>query len=306
MGRGICNAAADALRRSQRPALLWKQKGPLLQWPLRGLVKDKAVDTDASSSEPRSSSPGKPRICVGIGGWTFEPWRNNFYPAGLAHSNELHYASGQLTAIEVNGTYYSTFKPPTFAKWYGETPDGFMFSLKASRFATNRRVLAEAGDSIARFVESGIAELKDKLGPIVWQFMPTKVFEPGDFEAFLALLPREVDGRRLRHALDVRHPSFATPEFVALARRYGCVPVCTDSDKFPAIADAEADFAYLRLMRSEADVPTGYTPEAIAQWAQGVRAWTSGERPRDVFVYFINGAKERAPAGAMELMEQLG
>lgn len=261
------------------------------------------METTASSSSNSSSSQ---HIRIGIGGWTFEPWRGNFYPAGLAHSKELQYASRQLSAIEVNGTYYSTFKPQTFAKWHGETPEGFMFSLKANRFATNRRVLAQAGDSITRFVESGISELKDKLGPIVWQFMPTKPFEPEDFEAFLALLPKAVDGRSLRHVLDVRHESFATPAFVALTRQYGCVPVHTDSEKFPAIADAEADFAYLRLMRSQADVPTGYTPEAIAQWAHGVRTWTSGERPRDVFVYFINGAKERAPAGAMALMAQLG
>lgn len=252
-----------------------------------------------------TTASSNPHVHIGIGGWTFEPWRDNFYPKGLAHSKELQYASRQLRAIEVNGTYYSTFKPPTFAKWRSETPDGFMFSLKANRFATNRRVLAEAGDSIARFVESGISELQDKLGPIVWQFMPTKPFEPDDFEGFLALLPQAVDGRSLRHVLDVRHPSFDTPAFLTLARRYGCVPVYTDSDKFPAIADVQADFAYLRLMRSQADVPTGYTPEAIAQWAQGVRIWTSGERPRDVFVYFINGAKERAPAGAMALMAQL-
>lgn len=253
-----------------------------------------------------ASHTAHPHIRIGIGGWTFELWRDNFYPAGLPHSKELHYASRQLSAMEVNGTYYSTFKPPTFAKWYSETPDGFMFSLKANRFATNRRVLADAGDSIQRFVDSGIAELKDKLGPIVWQFMPTKQFDPADFEAFLALLPKAVNGLHLRHVLDVRHESFATPAFLALARQYGCVPVCTDSEKFPAIADAEADFAYLRLMRSQAEVPTGYTPEAIAQWAQGVRTWTSGARPRDVFVYFINGAKERAPAGAMALMAQLG
>ena len=244
-------------------------------------------------------------VRVGIGGWTFAPWRGSFYPEGLAHSQELHYASRQLTSIEVNGTFYSTFRPATFAKWHGETPDGFLFSLKAHRLATHRRVLAEAGDAVTRFVESGIAELKDKLGPIVWQFMPAKAFEPEDFEAFLALLPRAVDGCRLRHALDVRHASFATPAFLALARRYGCVPVCTDSEKFPAIADAEAGFAYLRLMRGQADVPTGYPPEAIARWAEGVRAWTGGARPRDVFVYFINGAKERAPAGAMELLRQL-
>ena len=265
-----------------------------------------AGNSSSNSNSSSAASSSHQHIRIGIGGWTFEPWRDNFYPEGLAHSKELHHASRQLSAIEVNGTYYSTFKPPTFAKWYAETPDGFMFSLKANRFATNRRVLAEAGDSIARFVGSGIAELKDKLGPIVWQFMPTKQFDPGDFEAFLALLPAQVDGLRLRHVLDVRHESFATPDFLALARQYGCVPVCTDSDKFPAIADAEADFAYLRLMRSQADVPTGYPPEAMAQWAEGVRTWTSGERPRDVFVYFINGAKERAPAGAMALMAQLG
>lgn len=261
-------------------------------------LKGGPVDTTATNNSKRTR--------IGIGGWTFEPWRNCFYPAGLAHSKELHYASRQLSAIEVNGTYYSTFKPPTFAKWHDETPEDFMFSLKANRFATNRRVLADAGDSINRFVEGGISELKDKLGPIVWQFMPTKQFDPEDFEAFLDLLPMAVDGLPLRHALDVRHESFATPAFLALARQYGCVPVHTDSPKFPAIADAEADFAYLRLMRSQADVPTGYTPEALAQWAQGVRAWTNGERPRDVFVYFINGAKERAPAGAMALIAQLG
>ncbi|RYF40722.1 MAG: DUF72 domain-containing protein [Comamonadaceae bacterium] len=245
------------------------------------------------------------RARIGIGGWTFEPWRSNFYPAGLAHSKELHYASRQLSAIEVNGTYYSTFKPPTFAKWRDETPDGFMFSLKANRFATNRRVLAEAGDSINRFVDSGISQLGDKLGPIVWQFMPTKQFDPPDFEAFLALLPKAVDSRPLRHVLDVRHESFATPAFLALAQKYSCVPVHTDSEKFPAITAADADFAYLRLMRSQAGIPTGYPPEVIAQWAQGVRSWTGGARARDVFVYFINGAKERAPHGAMALLAEL-
>lgn len=244
-------------------------------------------------------------VRVGIGGWTFPPWRGTFYPVGLPQSKELHYTSHRLTAIEVNGTFYSLFKPPTFAKWRDETPEGFVFSLKAHQLTTHRRVLAGAGDAIARFVDSGITELQDKLGPIVWQFLPGKAFEPADFEAFLALLPASIDGRHLRHALDVRHASFATPEFLALAHRYHCVPVYTDSEKHPAIADPEADFAYLRLMRSHADIPTGYAPEALAQWAQGVRTWTSGTRPRDVYVFFINGAKERAPAAAMALLEQL-
>ncbi|MDB5944610.1 MAG: hypothetical protein JWQ13_4176 [Ramlibacter sp.] len=245
------------------------------------------------------------KIRVGVGGWTYEPWRDNFYPKGLPHAKELDYASRKLTAIEVNGTYYSTFKPPTFARWRDETPDDFVFSLKANRFATNRKQLATAGESIERFVGSGIVELGAKLGPIVWQFMPTKVFDAGDFEGFLSLLPKAVDGHPLRHVLDVRHESFDTPEYLALARKYGCVTVHTDSEKFPAIADAKAPFAYLRLMRSESAQPTGYPPAQLDQWAQGARAWAGGESGREVFVYFINGAKERAPAAAMALLERL-
>ena len=249
---------------------------------------------------------GQPRIRVGVGGWTYEPWRDNFFPKGLPHSQELAYASRRLSAIEVNGTYYSTFKPATFAKWRGETPEGFVFSLKANRFATNRKLLATAGESIARFVGSGIAELGDKLGPIVWQFAPTKRFDPADFEAFLALLPASVDGLRLRHVLDVRHESFLAPDYLPLARRYGCTTVHTDSDKFPAIADAQTDLAYIRLMRSEAQRPTGYPPETLDQWAQGARAWTGKGEAREVFIYLINGAKERAPGAAVELIRCLG
>ena len=245
------------------------------------------------------------RVFVGVGGWTYEPWRNDFYPQGLPHSRELGYASRKLTAIEVNGTYYSTFKPPTFARWRDETPAGFMFSLKANRFATNRRLLATAGESIERFVGSGISELGDKLGPVVWQFMPTKVFDAADFEPFLALLPRAVDGLPLRHVLDVRHESFNTPEYLALARRYGCVTVHTDSEKFPSIVDAQTPFAYVRLMRSEASNPTGYPIRVLDQWAQGAQAWANGPAPRDVFIYFINGAKERAPGAAMALLKRL-
>lgn len=245
------------------------------------------------------------RIRVGVGGWTYEPWRDNFYPAGLAHSKELQYASSKLTAIEVNGTYYSTFKPPTFAKWRDETPDGFRFSLKASRFATNRKPLATAGESIERFLASGIGELGEKLGPIVWQFMPTKQFDPEDFEAFLALLPDSVDGLALRHVLDVRHDSFDSLAFLGLARKYGCVPVHTDSEKFPAIADAQAPFAYIRLMRCAAAIPTGYPGKALDRWAAGARAWAGGASPREAFIFFINGAKERAPAAAMALIARL-
>jgi len=177
--------------------------------------------------------------------------------------------------------------------------------LDLRALATNRKLLSTAGESIERFVGSGIEALGDKLGPIVWQFMPTKQFDPEDFEAFLALLPRAAGGRALRHALDVRHESFHTPEFLALANKYGCVAVHTDSEKFPAIVDAQVPFAYIRLMRSEAAIPTGYPPNLLDQWAQGARAWAGGSSPREVFIYFISGAKQRAPAAAMALLERL-
>ena len=255
-------------------------------------------------SPAQSGAPS--RIRVGIGGWTFEPWRDNFYPKGLAHAKELNYASRQLTAIEVNGTYYSTFKPPTFAKWRDETPEGFMFSLKANRFATTRKLLATAGESVERFVNSGIAELGPKLGPVVWQFMPTKRFEADDFEAFLKLLPASVGGVKLRHVLDVRHESFLDPAYLPLARRYGCATVHSDSDKYPFIADGESRLAYLRLMRTTPECETGYPPAEIGKWAQGAKAWTAKGPEREVFAFFISGAKERAPAAAMELIRQLG
>ncbi len=269
----------------------------------------------------KTSTPSSLGIRAGIGGWTYEPWRKNFYPAGLPHSQELGYASRQPNAIEVNGTYYSTFRPETFAKWRDETPDGFVFSLKASRFTTNRRVLAEAGGSMERFVGSGISELGDKLGPIVWQFMPTKVFDAEDFEAFLALLPRQVDGLALRHVLDVRHASFMSADYLKLARKYRCATVFCDSDDYPSFADLTADFVYARLMRSQARLVSGYAPKALDSWAQAARTWADGGEPadlprvetkaktsppRDVFMFFINGAKERAPAAAMGLLQRLG
>lgn len=249
--------------------------------------------------------PVNERVRVGIGGWTFEPWRNNFYPPGLPHSKELHYASRQFSAIEVNGTFYSTFQPKTFAKWHDETPEDFVFSLKAHRVTTHRRDLSTAGESIARFVGSGIAALGDKLGPLLWQFMPSKVFAAADVEAFLRLLPREVQGRPLRHVLDVRHPSFACEEYLELLTRHGCTTVYTDSEKFPSIPHARNGLAYLRLMRSEADCATGYEPQKLAAWVKGARDWIAMGPDREALVFFINGAKERAPAAAQEFLKQL-
>src|SRR5438067_8143609 len=185
-------------------------------------------------------------IKVGIGGWTFEPWRGVFYPKGLPQARELDFASRQVTAIEVNGTFYRTQKPEDFRRWAAETPDDFVFSLKAPRYAVNRRVLAEAEPSIARFIESGIVELKDKLGPILWQFAPTKAFDEKDFSAFLALLPRQFDGRQLRHVVEVRHKSFLVPEFVALARKAAVAIVLADHDTYPLLPDITGDFVYGR------------------------------------------------------------
>jgi uncharacterized protein YecE (DUF72 family) len=246
-----------------------------------------------------------PRIHVGVGGWTFEPWRDNFYPAGLPHSKELEYASRQLTAIEVNGTFYSTFQAATFAKWRDATPEGFVFSLKAHRFTTHRRDLGTAGEGIARFVGSGIAELGDKLGPLLWQFMPTMQFDAANVENFLRLLPREAGGRPLRHVLDVRHPSFACEQYLELLARHDATTVYWDADEFPAIPHARSTLAYLRLRRTASDVPTGYAPAAITPWVRGAQKWVKMGEANEVFVFFINGAKERAPAAAMEFLAQL-
>jgi uncharacterized protein YecE (DUF72 family) len=261
-------------------------------------------------------------IRVGVGGWTFEPWRGPFYPAGLPHKRELEYASRQLTSIEINGTYYGSQKPESFARWHEETPDGFVFSLKGPRFTTNRRTLAEAGPSVERFLSSGVLRLKEKLGPINWQFLPTKKFDPDDFEAFLKLLPGTADGRALRHVVEVRHPSFAQADFIALLRAYGVAAVVADNDAYVRLNDPTAPFVYARLQCALEQEETGYSAERLAAWAERARTWSVGKLPasleriapeerkppraRDVFIYFINGFKPKAPAAAMALIGRLG
>ena len=244
-----------------------------------------------------------PAIRIGIGGWTFEPWRGVFYPDGLAQKRELEYASRKLTSIEVNGTYYSSMKPDSFKKWHDETPDDFVFSLKASRFCTNRRVLADAGESIEKFVMSGLTELKDKLGPINWQFMGTKKFDPEDFGAFLALLPKSVEGRTLRHAVEVRHESFRDPVFYDLARQHGVAIIMGADSDYPCIEESTASFTYARIMGTQEEEALGYSPADLDKWAGKAKGWAADGR--DVFLYVISGAKQHNPAAAMALIARI-
>jgi len=258
-------------------------------------------------------------IYIGVGGWVFDEWRGDFYPKGLSQKRELEYASRHLTAIEVNGTYYGSQKPESFARWHDETPDGFTFTLKGPRFATNRRVLAEAGPSIEKFLTSGITRLKGKLGPINWQFMATKKFDAKDFAAFLALLPKKQDGLVLRHAVEVRHESFACAEFVALCRQHGVAAINACDSEFPCILDVTADFVYVRLMGTTEKEKLGYAKPMLAEWAKRVRKWEAGEsagadkllakaapkRKRDVFVFVIGGAKKKNPSAAQALIGAL-
>ena len=243
-------------------------------------------------------------IRVGVGGWTFEPWRGVFYPEGLPHKRELECAAQHLTAIEINATFYGRQKPTSYANWAKAVPDGFKFSLKASRYATARKLLAEGGDSVKTFLEQGFTELGDRLGPILWQFAATKRFDRDDFARFLDLIPDTQDGTPLRHALEPRHESFRDPAFYELARARNMAIVFADDDELPCFEEATADFAYARLQRSLEDLETGYDDEALDRWATQARGWTKGGR--DVFVFFISGAKVRNPAAAQALIERLG
>lgn len=244
------------------------------------------------------------QIRVGVGGWTYEPWRGTFYPDKWPQAKELDHAGRHLTAIEINGTFYGRQKPASFIKWRDSVPPGFVFTAKASRYAVGRKVLAEAGEAIANFVGQGITELGDKLGPILWQFAGTKRFDAQDIAAFLALLPAEHDGVRLRHAIEPRHESFADPAFFALCRDAGVAVVYAEAEAYPKFEEQTAGFAYARIQTAREDVAEGYTPEELDRLADQARAWAEGGR--DVFLFFIAGAKIRNPAAAQALIARLG
>jgi uncharacterized protein YecE (DUF72 family) len=275
----------------------------------------------ATTSPTRNTEP---RIRVGIGGWTYEPWRTTFYPPGTVQTRELDYASRHVTSIEINGTFYRLQKPTVFAKWHDATPEDFMFSVKAPRFVVQRKDLASAGTAIERFLASGITELKAKLGPILWQLAPTKQFDADEIDAFLSLLPATVEKTPLRHALEVRHASFMNRDFLAIVRKHEVAVVYEDDATHPGFADLTSTFVYARLRRSTAAVVTGYSLADLKRWSRRANSWAQGKEPtdlprvappaktkdatapRDVFLYFINGAKERAPAAAQKLITLLG
>lgn len=260
------------------------------------------------------------RIYVGVGGWSFAPWRGVFYPEGLAHALELDYASRHLTSIEINATFYRTQSRETFLKWRDETPEGFVFSIKAPRYAVTRRDAHQAQDSIARFFECGVAALGRKLGPVLWQFPQSRKFDAAFFDAFLSALPKKSEGITLRHAVEVRDESFRTTEFVAIARAHHVAVVVEGDSDFPLIADLTAPFVYARIMGTTAARQQGYDKAQLEKWAARAREWANGGGPlefprlsgnvpkraaREVFLYVIRGAKVRNPAAAMALIELL-
>ena len=285
------------------------------------------------------------RIRIGISGWRYEPWRGVFYPKGLAQHRELYYGSRQLPTIEINGTHYSLQRPECFAAWHADTPPGFVFAIKGSRFITHMKQLIDVEKPLANFFASGIFNLKEKIGPFLWQFPERFQFNPGRLEAFFELLPRDTESalrlarkrdyrvqgrcrlaidenRKLRHAIEVRSRSFVVPEFVKLLRKHNIALVVADTaGKWPFVEDVTADFMYLRLHGDKVLYASGYSDSALDWWAARIRAWSTGGEPadarkiadlappprkaRDVYCYFDNDMKVHAPFDARALIDRL-
>jgi uncharacterized protein YecE (DUF72 family) len=285
------------------------------------------------------------RAWVGTSGWRYPPWRGTFYPPGLAQRRELEHLSRRVSSIEINGSFYSLQRPDRYRSWAAETPEGFLFSVKGGRFITHLKQLRDVETPLANFFASGVLALGPKLGPVLWQLPPRMRFEPARIEPFLRMLPRStgvaaevaarhderLDGwahaetdadRPLRHALEVRHPSFCRAEFVELLREQGVALVVADTaGTWPHLEDVTADFVYVRLHGDTELYTSGYTPDALDAWAAKVRVWLAGEAPtgeftvapaappvpagRDVFVYFDNDVKVHAPFDAIALEQRL-
>ena len=285
-------------------------------------------------------------IRIGISGWRYAPWRGDFYPKGLAQRQELEYASRAVTSIEINGSFYALQTPQRYANWYADTPDDFVFSVKAPRYITHVRRLRDIRQPLANFFASGLLQLKNKLGAVLWQFPPSLQFDAPLFESFLAQLPQDTDqaralarhasarlhvsgyleaepGQPLRHAVEVRNSSFVTPEFVELLRHHRVALVVADTaGKWPYAEDVTADFMYLRLHGDAKLYTSGYSPQALQRWQARIEAWSAGGQPedaqlidpdhpprrqaRDLYCYFDNDVKVRAPYDARHLLENLG
>ncbi len=246
---------------------------------------------------------GEGKIRVGIGGWTYPPWRGVFYPEKLPQSKELEYASRALAAIEINATFYGRQKPKSWENWEKAAPDGFQFAIKGSRYCVMKAKLAEAKEGLDGFFAQGFSALGSKLGPILWQFASRRKFNRDDIAGFIDLLPEKLDGIVLRHALEPRHESFNDEEFFKLCRARNIAIVFEDSDEYPCIEADTADFSYARLQRMSEALETGYDDAALAGFAKRARKWSS--TGRDAYIFMINGAKVRAPAAALALQERL-
>jgi uncharacterized protein YecE (DUF72 family) len=243
------------------------------------------------------------RIRIGIGGWTYPPWRDSFYPKGLAQTRELEHAARSFGALEINATFYGRQSPKSWENWARTVPDGFQFAIKGSRFCVTRPKLADAGEGVGNFLGQGMSALGPKLGPILWMLSARRKFDRDDIAAFLALLPRELDGIPLRHAIEPRHESFRDDGFFALCRDHDVAVVFGDDDEFPCIDADTASFAYARLQRMREDIPTGYDENSLNAFAARARRWQAAGR--DGYIFMINGAKLRAPAAALALAQKL-
>jgi uncharacterized protein YecE (DUF72 family) len=243
-------------------------------------------------------------IRVGIGGWTYPPWRGSFYPDKWPQSRELEYAARQFGAIEINATFYGRQSPKSWAAWAETVPDGFQFAIKGSRYCVTRPKLADAAEGVGNFLAQGLSALGPKLGPILWMLAARRKFDREDIARFFELLPLELDGIKLRHAIEPRHESFADESFFSLCRDHDVAVVFGDDDEFPCIDADTASFAYARLQRMREDVPTGYDEQHLAAFAERAQRWQKDGR--DSYIFMINGAKVRAPAAALALAERLG